>query len=81
MASEKIRDHLLDYMRAVSRIYRRMSFEEVVMLSKLVLFEAARRHEWLMCVFSDETLRANYTLLIELSTGIEQAEQAICSDA
>ena len=81
MASEKIRDHLLDYMRAVSMRYRRMSLEEVVMLSKLVLFEAARRHDWLMGVFSDETLRANYTLLVELSTGIEQAEQGICSDA
>ena len=40
----KIREYVLDYMRCLSTRHPYMYVEEKHMLSKLVLFEAARRH-------------------------------------
>ena len=75
-----IRDHVVDYMRALSASNRDMSYEEVVMLSRFMLFEAAKRHEWHMSA-SDGALRSKYKLIIELCEAIEQGEQGICADA
>ena len=71
----QIRELSVTYMRAVMMRYKNVTDVEAHELTKLFLFEAAKRHEYDL----DEDMRFKYDLLVELSSKIEDTEDGICS--